>query len=146
MLDEFFIKKMIEGKENNLFDRKLKITSKPKIAKTISAFANTSGGIILIGVSDDNRIIGIDPEEEKYMISSTNDLFCAPSATIKFEEYTRLDFNEETKSGKDLSLLLVIVEKGQNGLIYISDPSGIKKAFHRVNDQNIMLKNSTSNH
>jgi predicted HTH transcriptional regulator len=43
MVEGYFIKKMIDGKENNLFDKKLKITSKPKIAKTISAFANTSG-------------------------------------------------------------------------------------------------------
>ena len=98
----------------------------------------------MIGVSDDNRIIGIDPEEEKYMISSTNDLFCIPSANIKFEEYTKLDFNKETKAEKDLILLLVTVEKSQNGLIYVSDLSGIKKAYHRVNDQNLIIKNFIS--
>lgn len=137
MVDENFILKMIEGKENNRFDRKLKISSKSKIAKTISAFANTDGGIILIGVTDTNKIIGVDPEEEKYMISSANEQFCLPSAEIKFEEYTKLDFNEETKVEKELTLLLAIVEKNQNGLIYAIDSAKVKKAYKRINDQSL---------
>jgi predicted HTH transcriptional regulator len=139
MVDEDFIKKMIEGKENNRFDRKLKITSKSKIAKTISAFANTDGGIILIGVTDTNKIIGVDPEEEKYMISSSNEQFCLPPAEIEFEEYTRLDFNEETKVEKEVIILLVLVEKSQNGLIYVVDSAKGKKAYHRVNDQSLAM-------
>jgi predicted HTH transcriptional regulator len=35
-----------------------------KIAKSISAFANASGGTILIGVDDDKRIVGIESEKE----------------------------------------------------------------------------------
>jgi predicted HTH transcriptional regulator len=139
MVDEDFIKKMIEGKENNRFDRKLKITSKSKIAKTISAFANTDRGIILIGVTDTNKIIGVDPEEEKYMISSSNEQFCLPPAEIEFEEYTRLDFNEETKVEKEVIILLVLVEKSQNGLIYVVDSAKGKKAYHRVNDQSLAM-------
>ena len=52
MVDEDFIKKLIKDQENLTFDLKLRITSKKKIAKTISAFANTHGVIILVGVSD----------------------------------------------------------------------------------------------
>ncbi|RXK81624.1 ATP-binding protein [Chlorobaculum sp. 24CR] len=40
------------------------IHSAPKIARSITAFANTSGGVILIGVDDDRRIVGIHSEKE----------------------------------------------------------------------------------
>jgi predicted HTH transcriptional regulator len=40
------------------------VHSPQKIAKSIAAFANTSGGVILIGVDDDKKIIGIESEKE----------------------------------------------------------------------------------
>ncbi len=46
---------------------KSKIDEPEKIAKTIYAFANTSGGHILIGINDDRSVKGISeiPEMEK---------------------------------------------------------------------------------
>lgn len=139
MVDEDFLKKMLSRLEDKQFDRKLKITSKTKIAKTISAFANTEGGIILIGVTDQNKIIGIDPEEEKYMVTSANEKFCLPPAEITFQEYSKLSLIEETNVEEELVLLLVIVEKNQNGLVYALNSAKEKKAYHRVNDRSLAL-------
>ncbi|NTW53930.1 MAG: ATP-binding protein [Chlorobaculum sp.] len=44
------------------------VHSAPKIARSITAFANTSGGVILIGVDDDRRIVGIHSEKETLQI------------------------------------------------------------------------------
>jgi len=139
MVEEDFIKKLIESDENVRFDRKLKITSKQKIAKTISAFSNTEGGIILIGVSDEKKIIGIDPEEEKYMINSANELFCSPPAKIRFDEFTKTEHNDLTKTEKEICLLLVAVERSHDEKIYVKNEAGEKKAYHRVQDQTLMI-------
>ncbi len=50
--------------ENGQTEFKRLVHSPSKIAKPITAFANTAGGIILIGVDDDKRIVGIHSEKE----------------------------------------------------------------------------------
>ena len=62
--DEEFIKKVLKSEEGISLDFKLKVSSKEKIARTISALANTKGGIIVVGISDQKKITGIDPNEE----------------------------------------------------------------------------------
>ena len=74
-----------QGEGENL-DFKQKITSLDKIAKTICSFANTSGGIILVGVKDNRSIVGIDPEEEKYMLEQAATTYCQPEIPLHFEE------------------------------------------------------------
>jgi len=50
--------------ENEQTEFKRLVHSPSKIAKPITAFANSLGGIILIGVDDDKRIVGIHSEKE----------------------------------------------------------------------------------
>ena len=51
--------------ENTYLEFKRKVSSPEKIARTISAFANTKGGYILFGVDDDGTIIGVRSEKEE---------------------------------------------------------------------------------
>lgn len=48
--------------ETTEYDKKLKLeTKRPKSwLKSVSAFANTIGGIILFGISDNEELIGLD--------------------------------------------------------------------------------------
>lgn len=78
--------KIREG-EHQRQDFKFRIDSSEKIAKTLAAFANTDGGRILIGVKDNGKIAGIDPEEEYYMIEGASSLHCKPKVEFSCKVY-----------------------------------------------------------
>ncbi|TNJ38778.1 ATP-binding protein [Chlorobaculum thiosulfatiphilum] len=68
------------------------VHSAPKIARSITAFANTSGGVILIGVDDDRRIVGIHSEKETLeVIDEAMRFYIEPKPRIgvSFAEFRR---------------------------------------------------------
>lgn len=133
--DHDFVNKLLKQKEGKSLDFKLKITSKEKIAKTISALANSDGGIILIGTSDQRKIIGIDPEEEKYMISSANQEFCTPKASISLEE---VKINEDDPD-EEKTVLIVEVHPTLGPTIYVKHKNGPSKAYRREDDKSLAI-------
>lgn len=80
------IEKLINAGEGENQDFKQSITSLPRIARTLAAFANTSGGRLLIGVADNRSLVVIDTEEEKYMINEAATTWCDPPVRVVFEE------------------------------------------------------------
>ncbi len=68
------------------------VHSPAKIARSIAAFANTSGGHILIGVDDDRRIVGISSEKEALEVIDDALRFHIepmPALDVHVEEYKR---------------------------------------------------------
>ena len=61
------LKRLIAEGEGVQLDFKFRIDDQKKIARTLSAFANTEGGKLLIGVKDNGKINGVNPEEEYYL-------------------------------------------------------------------------------
>ncbi|MFA6571365.1 MAG: ATP-binding protein [Bacteroidota bacterium] len=53
---------LLEG-ESSTVEYKRKFTTPVKIAKELSAFANTIGGYLIFGVDDDSTIYGVDSEK-----------------------------------------------------------------------------------
>lgn len=131
-----FVNRLIDLKEGEKFDFKQKITSREKIAKTLAALANTEGGCLLIGVSDAKKIIGIDPEEERYMIDAANEEFCFPTVSLSFRTLKVCDEKpaEQTEQIERL-LLLVTVEKTEGNKVFCKNKNGELKSYKRVNDQ-----------
>lgn len=122
------IKQLIEKGENQRLDFKFQITDSKKIARTLSAFANTDGGKLLIGVKDNGKIAGIRSEEEYYMIDSAAKLYCKPEVS----------FNSERLEIDGKNILVVDVSKSLERPHFAPDKNGKLKAFIRVEDQNLV--------
>ena len=73
-----YIYGLIGEGEHTQQDFKFEISDARKIAKSLSAFSNTIGGRLLIGVKDNGRIAGIRSDEEIYMIEAAAQVYCEP--------------------------------------------------------------------
>ena len=115
--------------ETTEYDKKEKVEKrKPKSwCKSVSAFANGIGGILIFGVSDDGRIVGIEEaEKDSEFISETikQRLNPIPNTNIRFVE-------EEGKK-----LIILEVYQG-NQTPYYYDADGICIAYHRVGNESV---------
>jgi hypothetical protein len=64
---------------------KRRATHPEKIVRELIAFANTNGGVLLVGVSDEGTIPGIKfPEEDAFVIRKAIHLFCRYA--LKYQE------------------------------------------------------------
>ena len=87
LTDTDYIHTLIAEGEHQQQDFKFEISDARKIAKTLSAFANTDGGRLLIGVKDNGKIAGVRSEEEKYMIEAAAQLYCVPEVEYTMQTY-----------------------------------------------------------
>ncbi len=71
------LKSLVAQGENYQLEFKMKATHPEKIAREMVAFANTSGGILLIGVEDNKVISGCKyPEEEIFVVTKYIETHC----------------------------------------------------------------------
>ena len=84
---EDYILELISQGEHQSLDFKYEISDAMKMAKTFSSFANTDGGILLIGVKDNGKIKGVRTDEEYYMAESAAKLYCRPEVPFTAEKW-----------------------------------------------------------
>lgn len=123
-----YVKRLISEGEHLNQDFKFEISDVRKIAKSLSAFANTDGGRLLIGVKDNGKIAGIRSEEEAYMIEAAANIYCKPAPEIHMEEFL--------VDGK--TVLIADIEKSSDKPVFAKDDSGKYIAYVRVADKNIV--------
>lgn len=112
------------------YDKKLALEEKkPKSwCKSVSAFANTSGGVLIFGISDDGKIVGLTQSErdaEKISEIIKTRLDPIPEFNLRFYK---------TKDGK--VLLVLDIYKGEETPYYYSG-DGVLEAYIRVGNESV---------
>jgi predicted HTH transcriptional regulator len=82
-----YVQELILQGEHQQQDFKFEISDARKIAKSLSAFANTDGGRLLIGIKDNGKIAGVRSEEEAYMIESAANVYCSPEVRFSMTQH-----------------------------------------------------------
>jgi len=108
---------------------KRKATHPEKIVREMIAFANTNGGTLLIGVSDDGSIPGVKfPDEELYAVQKALVKLSRPFISYK---------KEIISLSPSRYVLSLRVPPGKNKPYYIRLSRWKKACFIRLNDKSI---------
>ncbi|MEX1190061.1 MAG: ATP-binding protein [Bacteroidia bacterium] len=81
------IRDLIARGESQTLEFKFELNSARRISETISAFANTDGGTILVGVKDNGVPAGIRLEEELYVLEAATDIYCKPPVKSEIKRH-----------------------------------------------------------
>ena len=121
------------SKENQYFDRKSARKDDREIAKHISAFANASGGKLVIGIEDGGDITGFRRNGAR----NIEDFERAPLATCSPSPIVRVERVSVTSSaGEDDIVLVLDIEASSSHVISrLSDG----EVFLRQNDRSVRL-------
>jgi predicted HTH transcriptional regulator len=136
--DNDFIKELLNRQEGETLDFKQSINKPNRIARTMIAMANTKGGQIVVGVSDQKKIIGIDGEEEIFMIEKANKEFCSPPIALSFELY-EIDVLENQILEEELYVLLLSIPHSEQNHFFKHD-NGTMIKYIRKNDRTLPVK------
>ena len=112
------------------YDKKLALEEKkPKSwCKSVSAFANTFGGALIFGISNDNQVVGLDdPEGDAEKISEAIKTRLDPIPEFKLRFH-------KTEDGK--VLVILDVYKGDETPYYYSG-DGVLEAYVRVGNESV---------
>jgi len=126
--DKRYLLSLIHEGEHQQQDFKYRVADACKLAKSVSAFANTDGGRLLIGVRDDGHLAGVRSEEEIYMMHQAAYKFCKPEASITFDTY----------HADGHTIVVATVPPSNRKPICAKDEEGNMRAYIRINDENIV--------
>ena len=128
MDDKRYLLSLIREGEHQQQDFKYRVADAAKLAKSVSAFANTNGGRLLIGVRDDGHLSGVRSEEEIFMMHQAAYRFCRPEASIKFDTY-HVD-------GR--TIVVATVPPSERKPVSALNEEGRQRAYIRIADENIV--------
>ncbi len=127
-MDRSQLDELIAQGEHTRLEFKRQLSAASRIARTLAAFANTSGGILLIGIADDGKIKGVSSEfKEVEKIEAATDRLIQPALSVSYE----------TLSPDGRIVLIVTVPESTEKPHYLIDDSGKRTIYVRARDKSI---------
>ncbi|MCK5842133.1 MAG: putative DNA binding domain-containing protein [Candidatus Sabulitectum sp.] len=113
--------------ESKTFELKRDLSSKKGILKTISAFSNTSGGTLLIGIEDDKTVAGLaSPKDDEEKLTSIISDGISPQVLPEID----------ILSWRDRNVLRVVVYPGPSRPYFLTSTGKEAGTFVRVGSTN----------
>lgn len=138
------LQSLLKKKESTHLEFKRTIDNPYRIARTLAAFANTSGGFLLVGIEDNKQVVGINSElaEIEKLSKATHELIDPPLP---------LRYSCVALEGK--KVLLVKIEASPQKPHQTLQSDGSLSTYIRANDKTVpagkkmynLLKNSNLN-
>lgn len=123
-MDYLDVKNLAETGEGTFLEFKRSIPSAHKIAREMVAFANTSGGTLLVGVDDDKSLIGVPGyQEQEFLLKKAAMEFCRPV----------LNFFIEVVHFGERDLLVIKVPEASEKPVFVKEENG-ETVYIREND------------
>ncbi|GAB3787047.1 ATP-binding protein [Spirosoma horti] len=114
--------------EHTRLEFKRSLSSTYRIARTLAAFANTSGGTLLIGVSDPGKIVGVSSEfREMDKLEEATDRLIEPALSISYE----------TLAPDGRLVLIVTIPESTEKPHYVVDEAGKRTIYVRAKDKSM---------
>ena len=121
---------LVERGESSFLEFKQKVASPEKLAREIAAFANSEGGIILVGIGDKGELIGLETYlEEEFWLKQAAEQECLPPVKIKLELFQM--------GQKDILIVRVPEAPDKPVQVKAGKSSKIRKVFVRVDDASV---------
>lgn len=126
---KFYLQRVIAEGEHERQDFKYAVSDAMKIARSLSAFANHSGGSLLIGVKDNGVIAGVRNEEDIYVVEQAAEMYCRPAQQL---EFTAL------RADEGAVVIRATIQPAAVLPVEAREPDGRWQAYYRVADENIL--------
>ena len=138
-MDYASLRQFVRKGEGAQLEFKLKNNHPEKILRELVAFANTNGGILLLGVSDDKEIKGLKfGEEDDFILQKFIHSHISPPLSYENERFILPDERE-------VLIYHIPSSSSKPHFVTFGEPEPTKKAYIRVKDRSIQASKEVKN-